>query len=106
MLQGLNPSVVFLVQTKLSVSRMAAVGEKCGFRNGINVNSNRRSGGLMLGWKETFRVFCKEIHRFGQFVRIWLFVFLLILGFQAVLDFRIWDFSKLFLLALQFYFIF
>ncbi|GMI94996.1 hypothetical protein HRI_003168900 [Hibiscus trionum] len=48
-----NPSIFFLVETKLSAARMEKVRKKCGFPNGIDVDAVGRRGGLSLGWKSS-----------------------------------------------------
>ncbi|GMI91034.1 hypothetical protein HRI_002772700 [Hibiscus trionum] len=50
-LRDLNPSVVFLIETKLRGAQMAQVRRRCGFLNGIDVDAVGRSGGLTIGWK-------------------------------------------------------
>ncbi|KAK8349381.1 hypothetical protein V6Z12_A06G136900 [Gossypium hirsutum] len=56
LLTNINPFVVFLIETKLQGSTMVEVRCKCGFLNGINVDSNGRSGGLSLGWRNDCKV--------------------------------------------------
>lgn len=56
LLRDINPSVVFLIETKLPGSNMAAVRRKCGLVNGIDVDSDGRSGGLSLGWRSELNV--------------------------------------------------
>ncbi|KAE8698069.1 Ribosomal protein L13 family protein isoform 1 [Hibiscus syriacus] len=51
-LRDVNPSVVFLMETKLPSSRMVRVRCKCGFRNGIDVDATGSIGGLSLAWRE------------------------------------------------------
>ncbi|GMJ01722.1 hypothetical protein HRI_003841400 [Hibiscus trionum] len=51
MLRDINPSVVFLSETKLRSAQMAQVRRRCGFINVIDVDAVGRSGGLSLGWK-------------------------------------------------------
>ncbi|GMI79095.1 hypothetical protein HRI_001578800 [Hibiscus trionum] len=48
-----NPSIIFLIETKLSAGRMEKVRKRCGFNNGIDVEAIGRSGGLSMGWKST-----------------------------------------------------
>ncbi|GMI84947.1 hypothetical protein HRI_002164000 [Hibiscus trionum] len=50
-LRGINPHVLFLIETKLDVRRMERVRHRCGFRFGIDVGANGSKGGLSLGWK-------------------------------------------------------
>lgn len=45
MLRDTNPSVAFFIETKLNASRMATVRTKCGFKHGIDVDSDGRGGG-------------------------------------------------------------
>ncbi|GMI81726.1 hypothetical protein HRI_001841900 [Hibiscus trionum] len=56
MLRDINPSVIFLVETKLQSSRMEKFRKSRGFVNGIDVSSNGRSGGLSLAWKRDCKV--------------------------------------------------
>ncbi|GMI69890.1 hypothetical protein HRI_000658300 [Hibiscus trionum] len=56
MLRDVNPSVIFLIETKLQSKRMEGVRKSCGFINGIDVASNGRSGGLSLAWKNNSKV--------------------------------------------------
>ncbi|GMJ08089.1 hypothetical protein HRI_004478100 [Hibiscus trionum] len=53
MLRDLNPSVVFLSETKLRSAQMAQVRRRCGFTKGIDVDAVGRSGGLSFGWKNS-----------------------------------------------------
>ncbi|GMJ13760.1 hypothetical protein HRI_005045200 [Hibiscus trionum] len=55
-LRDVNPSVVFLIETKLQSSVMEKVRKKCGFSNGIEVGSRGRSGGLCLAWRGNCQV--------------------------------------------------
>ncbi|MBA0699030.1 hypothetical protein Goari_000703 [Gossypium aridum] len=48
MLRDSNPSVVFLIETKLKGSRLERIRCKCGYINGIDVDSNGRSGCLSM----------------------------------------------------------
>lgn len=50
MLRDINRSVVFLIETKLQVSSMKRVRCQCGYRNGIDVDSDEKSEGLSIGW--------------------------------------------------------
>ncbi|KAK8579615.1 hypothetical protein V6N12_069929 [Hibiscus sabdariffa] len=51
MLRDLCPSVIFLIETKFQASKMEHIRKKCGFLNGLDISSDRRSGGLSIGWK-------------------------------------------------------
>ncbi|GMI92190.1 hypothetical protein HRI_002888300 [Hibiscus trionum] len=55
-LRDVNPSVVFLIETKLQSAEMERVRKKCGFPNGIEVGSRGRSGGLCLAWKSGCKI--------------------------------------------------
>ncbi|GMI83525.1 hypothetical protein HRI_002021800 [Hibiscus trionum] len=50
-LRDVNPSVVFLIETKLHADVMLKVCKRCGFPNGIEVGSRGRSGDLCLAWR-------------------------------------------------------
>ncbi|GMI82336.1 hypothetical protein HRI_001902900 [Hibiscus trionum] len=51
-LRDINPSIVFLIETKLQTDEMMKVRKRCGFPNGVEVGSRGRSGGLCLGWRD------------------------------------------------------
>ncbi|GMI95319.1 hypothetical protein HRI_003201200 [Hibiscus trionum] len=55
-LRDVNPSVVFLIETKLQSVAMVRVRKKCGFSYGIEVGSRGRSGGLCLAWRGNCQV--------------------------------------------------
>ncbi|MBA0843394.1 hypothetical protein Goarm_000589, partial [Gossypium armourianum] len=63
MLRDSNPSVVFLIETKLQGSRLERIRCKCGYINGIDVDSNGRSGCLSLGWKNDYKVSLRSYSR-------------------------------------------
>ncbi|GMI80381.1 hypothetical protein HRI_001707400 [Hibiscus trionum] len=50
-LRDVNPSVIFLIETKLQASEMLNVRRRWGFQCGVEVSSRGRSGGLCLSWK-------------------------------------------------------
>lgn len=54
-LRDINPYVVFFIETKLNASRITTI-RKCGFRDGIDVDSDRKIGGLSLGWNESCKI--------------------------------------------------
>lgn len=63
MLRDINPSVAFFIETKLNVTRMATVRRKCGFREGIDVDSDGRSGGLSMGWIDSYKISLRSYSR-------------------------------------------
>ncbi|KAA3469156.1 Exo_endo_phos domain-containing protein [Gossypium australe] len=63
MLRDINPTVVFLIETKLQGCRMEKVRHKCGFPNGIDVDSDGRSGGLSLGWSSDCKITLRSFSR-------------------------------------------
>lgn len=63
MLRDSNPSVVFFIETKLHGSRMEKIKCKCGYINGIDVDSNGRSGCLSMGWKSDYKVSLRSYSR-------------------------------------------
>ncbi|GMJ10395.1 hypothetical protein HRI_004708700 [Hibiscus trionum] len=50
-LRDVNPSVIFLIETKLQVAEMLNVRRRWGFQCGVEVSSRGKSGGLCLAWK-------------------------------------------------------
>ncbi|KAK8292448.1 hypothetical protein V6Z11_D06G123400 [Gossypium hirsutum] len=56
MLRNIKSFVIFLIETKLQGSKKVEVRHKCGFPNGIDVDSDGRSGGLSLGWRSDCKV--------------------------------------------------
>ncbi|GMJ01587.1 hypothetical protein HRI_003827900 [Hibiscus trionum] len=55
-LRDVNPTIIFLIETKLQCSRMEKVQKSCGYQFGIDFSSNGRSGGLSLAWKSNCKV--------------------------------------------------
>ncbi|KAB1671559.1 hypothetical protein, partial [Gossypium barbadense] len=47
-----NPDIIFLSETKMNGNDFRRVQNKCRLQNGLTVNSEGRSGGLALMWKE------------------------------------------------------
>ena len=47
-----NPALVFLVETKASLSRIKGLQRKLGLTQGISVPCDGRSGGLAMLWRE------------------------------------------------------
>ena len=58
-----DPSLVFLMETKLEVDEMKGVQHEIGLVQGIAVSSIGRSGGLALLWKSNMKVSVKFINR-------------------------------------------
>lgn len=56
LLKEANPTVTFLMETKLQSSRMKGVHKSLGFMFDINVPSIGSAGGLTLGWKHNCSV--------------------------------------------------
>ncbi|KAH1072727.1 hypothetical protein J1N35_025055 [Gossypium stocksii] len=63
MLRDINPTVVFLIKTKLKGYRMEKARRKCGFPNGIDVDSDGRSEGLSLGWTNDCKITLRSFSR-------------------------------------------
>lgn len=63
-LKDVNPSIIFLMKTKLQSKWMKGVCRFCGFSYGIDVLLIGSSGGLSSGWKKgffiTFRSFSQS----------------------------------------------
>ena len=51
-----GPNVLFLMETKLSVTEMIPIRDELGYRSMLAVPSLRRSGGLALLWKDDIMV--------------------------------------------------
>ncbi|TYH38755.1 hypothetical protein ES332_D12G131800v1 [Gossypium tomentosum] len=51
-----NPDVIFLSETKMSANDFRRVQNNCRLQNGLAVNSEGRSGGLALMWREGMNV--------------------------------------------------
>ncbi|GMJ07394.1 hypothetical protein HRI_004408600 [Hibiscus trionum] len=49
-LREVRPNILFLLETKLSMVRMADARRKCGFSCGFDVSANGSCGGLSLAW--------------------------------------------------------
>ncbi|XP_021730608.1 uncharacterized protein LOC110697550 [Chenopodium quinoa] len=47
-----RPNIVFLMETKSNSSCLIKLQKRCGFGNGVYVDSNERTGGLCLWWRE------------------------------------------------------
>ncbi|MFQ6645218.1 hypothetical protein Gotur_020591 [Gossypium turneri] len=62
-LRDINPSVVFFIETKLQGFHMVVIKRKCGFQNGIDVDSDGRSGGLSMGWNNNCKVSIRSFSR-------------------------------------------
>ena len=58
-----DPSLVFLMETKLIVEEMKNVQREIGWSQGIVVASEGRSGGLALLWKPNVKVTVRFINR-------------------------------------------
>ncbi|PPR88585.1 hypothetical protein GOBAR_AA32098 [Gossypium barbadense] len=51
-----NPDLIFLSETKMSANDFRRVQNKCRMQNGLAVNSEGRSGGLTLMWRDGMNV--------------------------------------------------
>ncbi|CAM8895291.1 unnamed protein product [Rhodiola kirilowii] len=51
-----KPQVVGLIETKMDKGRAEVLRRKLGFECGLGVDSNGRSGGLALWWKEEIQL--------------------------------------------------
>ncbi|PPR90579.1 hypothetical protein GOBAR_AA30105 [Gossypium barbadense] len=51
-----NPDLIFLRETKMSANDFRRVQNKCRMQNGLAVNSEGRSGGLALMWRDGMNV--------------------------------------------------
>ncbi|XP_016669937.1 uncharacterized protein [Gossypium hirsutum] len=47
-----NPQIVFFMETKIIKNQMERIRRRCGFQNGIDVDSNGSRGGLCLAWRD------------------------------------------------------
>ena len=56
LIRSYNPAVVFLLETKKSSRAMERLKWSLGFRQGVVVNCNGKSGGLALWWRESVEV--------------------------------------------------
>ncbi|MBA0636001.1 hypothetical protein Godav_024682 [Gossypium davidsonii] len=63
MLRDINLTVVFVIEMKLKSCNMEKVRCKCGFPNGIDVDSDGRSGGLSLGWNSDCKITLRSFSR-------------------------------------------
>ena len=52
LIKKFSPYVVFLSKTKLHSSKISKIKDILGFKGGFSVDSNTRSGGLLLLWLE------------------------------------------------------
>lgn len=52
LIQSYNPAVVFLCETKKTAGAMERLKWSMGFKSGVVVNCNDRSGGLALWWRD------------------------------------------------------
>ncbi|CAM8886272.1 unnamed protein product [Rhodiola kirilowii] len=64
MVRSYKPQVVGLIETKLDRSRMEVIRRKMGFDCGLGVDSNGRSGGLGLWWKEELNLTVRSFSSF------------------------------------------
>ncbi|GMJ05748.1 hypothetical protein HRI_004244000 [Hibiscus trionum] len=55
-LRDVRPDIVFLLETKLSSSRMVEARRRCGFLCGFDVSSVGSCGGLSLAWRSNISV--------------------------------------------------
>lgn len=55
-LKEANPSIAFLIETKLQSISMVRIRQSCDFPNGFEVDSMDSQGGLSLGWKHNVSV--------------------------------------------------
>lgn len=58
-----DPNIVFLQETKLNISSFQRVKKWMGFRNGLEIESEGRSGGIALMWKEEVEL---EVKNFSK----------------------------------------
>src|SRR4051812_7083419 len=56
LIRSYNPAVVFLSETKKISHAMERLKWSLGFRHGVAVNCNGKSGGLALWWKDSVQV--------------------------------------------------
>ncbi|GMI73926.1 hypothetical protein HRI_001061900 [Hibiscus trionum] len=52
-LREIRPQIVFLMETKVSMSKMQKIRRKCGFSSGFDVSAEGSRGGLSLGWSSS-----------------------------------------------------
>lgn len=58
------PKIVFLYETKLSRGRVRRLKDQLGVSEGVPVDCQGRSGGLVLRWKEGWMFACKASLKF------------------------------------------
>lgn len=56
LLRSTFPNLVFLIKTKLNSSKARDLASKVGFINHMVVDSQRRSGGFILLWRDIWNV--------------------------------------------------
>ncbi|PPS08710.1 hypothetical protein GOBAR_AA11934 [Gossypium barbadense] len=67
-----NPDIIFLSETKMNGNDFRIVQNKCRMQNGLTVNSEGRSGGLALMWKErtNFSIQSYSKHHIDSVVKV------------------------------------
>ncbi|TYI76842.1 hypothetical protein E1A91_D06G105000v1, partial [Gossypium mustelinum] len=67
-----NPNIIFLSETKMSATDFRRVQNNCRLQNGLTVNSEGRSGGLALMWRDGMNVSIQNYskHHIDSMVRL------------------------------------
>ncbi|TYG40901.1 hypothetical protein ES288_D12G131400v1 [Gossypium darwinii] len=67
-----NPDIIFLSETKMSATDFRRVQNNCRLQNGLAVNSEGRSGGLALMWRDGMNVSIQNYskHHIDSMVRL------------------------------------
>lgn len=63
-----NPQIVLFVETKLSRKQMEKARRRCGYANGIEVDSEGTRGGLCLAWKTDVDIMLRSF--FKRFIDV------------------------------------
>ncbi|KAG4192918.1 hypothetical protein ERO13_A07G187699v2 [Gossypium hirsutum] len=67
-----NPDLIFISETKMSANDFRRVQNKCRVQNGLAVNSEGRSGGLALMWRDGMNISVQNYskHHIGSMVKL------------------------------------
>ncbi|MBA0817793.1 hypothetical protein Gohar_025736, partial [Gossypium harknessii] len=59
-----NPDLIFPSETKMSANEFQSVQNKCKWQNGLTVNSEGRSGGLAMMWRDGMNVSIQKYFKY------------------------------------------
>ncbi|PPD86283.1 hypothetical protein GOBAR_DD16789 [Gossypium barbadense] len=67
-----NPNIIFLSETKMSATDFRRVQNNCRLQNGLTINSEGRSGGFALMWRDGMNVSIQNYskHHIDSMVRL------------------------------------